>query len=375
MSSKPGSGGPRLRRLNMGQVFIILAVISAVVTIIIFKSVITPKTPEKVELKTRPLVVATHQLFAGEIITGESVRIVDWPSEHYPQADVYEDANKLIGRAVKTDIYSGEPIYRPSLAGEESQGGLPVVIPRGYRAMTVLVTENKGVGGFVKPGDRVDVLGTFTFTIPDATQKAISKRAGFLYQDSFQSTQTVLQDVLVLATAQTMYEKKSAIEEGLNEGGGEASGGEQGNAGSAPPPPADAPPGPDPTAGKVVSSVTLAVTPEQAEKLALTEVRGDLRLALRPDDEHEQEHLLGASADDIMPLKGLFEKAISIVSNLDPSLLSGDGEDSESSVPDAPPPPPPSSVVNMPPPPGLPPAGPEHNIQVIEGTTTSSVSF
>lgn len=370
MSSRPGgTGGPRLRRLNMGQVFIILAVVSAVLTIIIFKSLIS-KPPEKVEIETRPIVVAAHHLFAGEILKPESLRVVDWPADYYPETDVYEETGKLVGRALQKDIYSGEPVFRLSLAGEDSQGGMPVVIPPGHRAMTILVTENKGVGGFVKPGDRVDVIGTFRFVIPEETQKAIAKRSGILYQDSFEVSQTVLQNVLVLATAQQMYEKKNALEAGLQ--GAEANNPQAGQqaAGGANTLPTD-----DPTTGKVVSSVTLAVTPEQAEKLAFTETRSELRLALRPENEHEKETLLGASADDIMPIKQLFDKAMKMISDLDPALLGQDEEDELM----PPPPPPPPPVAELPPPPPmmeeLPPPEPAHTVQVIEGTTTSSVSF
>lgn len=361
MSSRPSSGGPRLRRLNMGQVFIILAVISAVLTIVILKNLMSNKvvSEKEVKIETKPIVVATSQIFSGEPITSGNVKVVDWPTDHYPEADVYKDLRKIKGRVAKTTIFSGEPVFRLSLAGEESRGGMPVVIPSGQRAMTILVNENKGVAGFVKPGDRVDVIGTFEFDIPEETQKAISGKSGMLLEDSLHATQTVLQDVQVLAIAQDMYSKKSVIEEGM-EGDKEKEKEKDEKK--------DTKKTKDATKAKVVSSVTLSVTPEQAEKLAYAEARGELRLSLRPENEHEQVQLLGAFGNDIMPLSSLYEKALSFTAGLDPDLLTGGfsggpGKAAEASQ-DVPPI---ASTASF--------APAARNVEVIEGVSKSSVSF
>lgn len=351
MSSRPGgSGGPKLRRLNMGQVFIILAVVSAVLTIFVFKSLMSNKAPQKqVEVKTKPLVIASQQLFSGEVITPESVKVVDWPEEYYPEGGVYTNTKKLYGRVVKESLHAGAPVFKMNLAGEDAKAGMPVVIPPGHRAMTILVSENKGVGGFVRPGDRVDVIGTFRFEIPESTQKAVAEKSQILYQDNLNISQTVLQDVLVLATAQKMYQKESALEAGMKgekkKDDDKAS--SEGN----------------PTEGKVVSSITLAVTPEQGEKLALTENRAQLTLALRPFNDHEEMDLLGAADDDILPLADLFERAFRAAASLGPDLLAG-GKEDEIPPPDLMP-----STADLGPPPVM------HDIQVIEGTESSNVSF
>lgn len=321
MSARPNAGGPKLRRLNMGQIFIILAVVSAILTIIVINSLMgNQSAPQKSELKTKPLVVATQQLLSGEIIGPGSIKTIDWPVDHYPKgANVYEDPNKLLGRVVKRDVYPGEPVYRLSLAGEESSGGLPVVIPHGYRAMTIQVTETKGVGGFVKPGDHVDIIGSFEYDISESAKRAASDRAGFLLQDRLQIAQTVLQDVQVLAIAQEMYQKTaSSVEKVSLKDGNQA---ESSDAQASQTSQAS----PDSVKPKLVSSVTLAVTPEQAEKLAFADSRADLRLVLRPENEHEQVDVLGVVPEDVIPLKKLYEKATELAGlGWDPALLAAD---------------------------------------------------
>src|SRR5690606_36281457 len=111
--------------------------------------------------------------------------------------------------------------------GLAEQPGLTFSIPPDKRAVSVGVNEVIGVAGFVKPGDRVDVLATFD--------------RNFSGQDM---TTTILQDVQVLATAQ---ETES-----------------------------------DPEKAEVTTTVTLAVSLDEAERLTLAEERGTLRLVLRP---------------------------------------------------------------------------------------------
>lgn len=356
MSARPGSGGPKLRRLNMGQIFIILAVVSAVLTIFVFKSMMSDKTVQKVEApKTKPLIVASQHLFPGEVLSNDSIKIVQWPEEQYPTESVYAEPTALIGRVLKNELYPGQPLYRQNLAGEDSRGGMPVLIPKGYRAMTVMVSENKGVAGFVKPGDHVDIIGVFEYQIPEVTQKALVAKSGTLLEDSFSISQTVLQDVQVLAIAQEMYEKKSKIQEGVQQGAAQTN---QAAQQSAPAAPTEPPPPP----ARVVSSVTVAVTPEQAEKLAIADSKADLRLTLRPEDEHEEVHLIGALREDIVPLANIYEKAIQILTGAGMSI-----EEEQAPMP---------SVAEVPPAlPIAPPPPPKREVQVIEGTTSTSVAF
>ncbi len=106
---------------------------------------------------------------------------------------------------------------------------------------------------------------------------------------------------------------------------------------------------------KVATSVTLAVTPEQAEKLFLAEQQGVLKLALRNYDDHILTDLLGTFPNDLLSLDVVMSK-----------LLGGGGFPSMSALSPMPSPGP-SEPMAQP--------TPSHTVQVIEGTTINSVGF
>lgn len=296
--------------IKTGHLFIGLAILMGVMTMFLFGG----KKPVKVEkaqakILTQSVVVPLVPISAGKMLTINDVTSVKWPSEFLPKGNIFEDPYQVVGRMAKQDLFPGEPVFIEKLSGSNTTGGMPAMIPRGMRAVTIAVTEIKGVAGFVKPGDRVDVLTTFE---QDKTDGGGQK---------LHIIQTVLQNVLVLASAQTMVdEDKYSIDtpEGVTRG--EAT-----------------PKVEDPAADKdkkdkvsekdekkqeaerekeakreekerkeaekaarLVSSVTLALTPEQAEMLALAEESGDLRLSLRSEADHIITKLSGLSSDELM---------------------------------------------------------------------------
>jgi pilus assembly protein CpaB len=221
-----------------------------------------------------------NNMTAGNTITSEDIRVVPWPEKFLPKNAYFENPQDVVGRLVRSDITAGEPVFKEKLAGDKSSGGLPVLIPAGYRAVTVGVSEIKGVAGFVKPGDRVDVLGTFQDKGTDNEEIRITK--------------TVLQNVLVMASAQQMIREGDAQAEEPDFLKEEDTAG----------PDADAKKGKKKRSdseiekarkerakerkeqekrAKSVSSVTLALTPEQAERMTLAEESGEIRLVLRAE--------------------------------------------------------------------------------------------
>jgi pilus assembly protein CpaB len=178
------------------------------------------------EVVSRPVVVAAGNLTAGMILKLTDLQIRDWPENIIPDGS-FSIAEVLEGRAVETDVTTGEPILTTKLAPEGSGGGVSSMIPPGMRAMTVAVNVVSGVGGFILPRTRVDILVTVAST---DTKKE-------------KTTKIILQNVEVLAVDQT-YDKNDN----------------------------------DPI---TVKSVTLLVSPEDAEKLALAANEGKLQLTLR----------------------------------------------------------------------------------------------
>jgi Flp pilus assembly protein CpaB len=279
--------------IKPGQLYIGLAVIMAVLCGLVMQGGLRSKpkasNPSLAAYKpepTTPVVVATYPAHAGDVLKPDQLHIVDWPVKLLPVGHTFRDLTQLAGTALKADLYQGEPVFQEKLASTQSTGGLPVLIPPGLRAMTVAVSEVKGVAGFIKPGDFVDVLATFELT--DNNQKD-------------QLTKTVLQNILVVATAQDMVKNDLPKPEDVptpeaNSADPPAKGATPSVAASADPAnkeksktandkktaDADKPDDEKPTA-RLVASVTLALTPAQAERLTLAEDTGNIRLILRPD--------------------------------------------------------------------------------------------
>ena len=176
------------------------------------------------------VVVAARDLPPGTRLGAEHLMHADWPRDS-SMSGFSSDMKAMESRVITVSVARGVPILEAKLAPPGTKGGLSAVIAEGKRAMTVKVNEVVGVAGFALPGNLVDiVLNTQDIAAaPDQKTAAISK--------------IVLEQILVLATAQEA--------------------------------------GRDETKPKVVSAVTLEVTPEQAEKLDLGRSIGTLSLVLR----------------------------------------------------------------------------------------------
>jgi len=197
------------------------------------------------KIVTRQVVVAATTLSLGTTLRVENLQVKEWPENLVPEGS-FQEVKELEGRVIKSEVSAGEPILNTKLAPAGSNGGVPSLIPPGMRAMTVAVNIVSGVGGFILPKTKVDVL--LTVTPSNEKLETISKM--------------ILQNVEVLAVDQT-YAKAND----------------------------------DPV---VVKSVTLLVTPEEAEKLALTGNEGKLQLTLRNTTDAELAYTTGISLKQLL---------------------------------------------------------------------------
>ena len=185
--------------------------------------------PTKVTaMATQPVVVAAADLALGSEIKKDDLTIVNFPQGHAPEG-AFGRPQDVIGRGVISPIVKNEPIIPGKLASKEAGSGLPPIIPEGMRAVSVRVNEVIGVAGYVLPGTRVDVLTTQNPT--NQPQDVTSK--------------VILSNVQVL-TAGTRLEQDQDKQKPIQ-----------------------------------VTVVTLAVFPDQAERLALASTEGKIQLALR----------------------------------------------------------------------------------------------
>ena len=183
---------------------------------------------ETSRLQTVGIVVALVDIPLGSTINPNQVGISAWPKETYPK-DAFANAKSTEGRMALRDFVRGEPIVESKLvpAAGAGSGILSLKVPAKMRAFSVKVNEVVGVGGFIIPGSRVDVV--VTISAGQRQQEQISK--------------IVLENILVLAAGQVIEQKESKP--------------------------------------VTVNTVTLAVTPEDSEKLALASNDGKIQLVLR----------------------------------------------------------------------------------------------
>jgi pilus assembly protein CpaB len=210
---------------RLGFALVAALIISLSVTSIFYVRMI--RTQGGARPKTRSIVGAKVALQPGTPIAAENLTEISWP-QNVALDGLIEKPEDVAGHVLIYAVAANEPVMRRDLASSSSLG-LAAKIPDGMRAAAVKTNEVMNVAGFILPGSRVDVL----VTLRGETTSA-----------STTTTRTVLQNVQVLSTG-TKTE-------------------------------------PDPSGRpENVTVVTLLVTPEQSEKLALAQNQGTIQFVLR----------------------------------------------------------------------------------------------
>lgn len=197
-----------------------------------------PAPEPVVKFETIDVLVANQDLSAGTTLKAGDVRWQMWPAASagpntIRKSDRPDAVEQLTGYVVRTSFVSGEPIQEQRLVKANAAGYLAAILPTGMRAIATEINTETGAGGFVVPGDRVDIILT-------RRDREAEKRTGV---ESYVS-ETILNNVRVLAIDQTVEDKNGQ---------------------------------------KVVigKTATLELAPRQAETLALGKQMGTLSLALR----------------------------------------------------------------------------------------------
>jgi pilus assembly protein CpaB len=105
-------------------------------------------------------VAPLQTLQAGEVLSAVNLAMVDWPAST-PLDGAFSRTADIFGRAILFPLSKGQPILERDLSAAGSGTGLASKIPDGMRAVALRSDEVVGVAGFLVPGSRVDVLGTF----------------------------------------------------------------------------------------------------------------------------------------------------------------------------------------------------------------------
>ena len=173
------------------------------------------------------IVVAAQNVALGSRLAEADLRLAPWPRA-VPLAGSFQKISDVVGRGVVVPMIPNEPVLDSKLAAVGGGAGLTAAIPEGMRAVGVKVNDVIGVAGFVLPGSRVDVV------VSGSPNK----------NSEVEMSKVILENVQVLAAGQNVTSDVNGKPQN-------------------------------------VQVVTLVVTPEESQKLALASVDGKIQLALR----------------------------------------------------------------------------------------------
>jgi pilus assembly protein CpaB len=191
------------------------------------------------QIVTDEVLVAARDLQVGAKVTPGDMRWQTWPTEALASGYVIKDQTPdamiaMQGALVRSAMMRGEPITNGKVIDTTSAGFMAARLGKGMRAVSVSISPETGAGGFILPGDRVDVIVTH-------------ESRNDTGRDSIVVSDTVLANVRVLAIDQAFGETNDDTGEKIAVG----------------------------------KTATLELTPKQAETLARSQAMGDLWLSLR----------------------------------------------------------------------------------------------
>jgi len=202
---------------------------------------------------TQSIFVAMEDIAFGESVTSQVLRLEEWPKGKVPEGALSK-IEDVEGRRTRTILYAGEPLLeRKLLAKGDSGPGVSNRIPKGYRVISVQVDKVSGSSSMILPGDRVDVMLYLTRSPGSGTYQA--------------TTRTILQDVKVFAVNDVV-----GLESDQND------------------------------TSIVAQTISLLVTPEQAQQVMLATEMGKIRLVMRSPEDQDQPEVGDSTVSDIFGL-------------------------------------------------------------------------
>jgi len=196
---------------------------------------------------TAPVWVVMADIKRNDLLTMQNLKLEQWPKEKIPPGALskLEDVD---GKRAKVALWSGEAILDKKIIGKNEQD-ISSEVPPGFRLFTVSADGISSHGGLLHPDDRVDVL------------VYVAKTTGI----AVTGTKTILEDILVFAVNDQVRTADDKANESIN-----------------------------------AKTVTLLVTPGQAEKLALANQIGKISLVMRGPSDKGSSSPNGTTLKDIL---------------------------------------------------------------------------
>ncbi len=230
-------------------VLIVVALAAAGLTVFLIRNYLADQVPPPQQqpvatIASIHVLVAERDLPAGTILNPEAFRWQPWPkkaiNENYVQRkDGTDPIKELTGAAVKRIITAGDPIIRQKLVSPDTPGFLAGVLPPGTRAISIPISGPDAASGFILPGNLVDLVLT--------QQHGVTLTSGA--QASRLVSETIMEKLRILA-----------IDQSVDDSGAQA---------------------------RIGSTVTVGVSPKEAEIITVAKRMGTLSLLLRSLTEPE----------------------------------------------------------------------------------------
>ncbi len=230
------------------SIMLLIAVALGLVTAKVGWDLINKKNTAADGMKTVKVVVAKRDLDAGTQIEAADLLTTTWPAETAPK-NAFSEVKDVVGRTVVGLLVANQPLLDGLMAPIDSPGGLQALVPEGMRAVTVEVNESSGVAGLLVPGARVDVISTLR------TDKDVVAR-------------TIVENVKVTAVGHKMVRD------------------------------------PRDESGAQVRTVTLVMSPKNAEAIELASTSGRPRLVLRGAADNTSTASPGISMAELIGVNG-----------------------------------------------------------------------
>lgn len=197
------------------------------------------------KIVTQPVIVATQDIPEGAAIDRMALELAEWPAAAVP-VGAYASLDSVVGRVARVPVFPGEPIVPGRLAPMGTGPGLELKIPPGQRAMAVRIDDVAGISGLLQPNSRVDVLVTLA---SPGGGKQVSK--------------VFMENMRVLSVGTEIQRDASGKP-------------------------------------KHATTVTLGVTPDEAERLAVAMREGSIQLVLRGYGDPDAVRTAGATSTDVL---------------------------------------------------------------------------
>jgi len=200
------------------------------------------------EVDMQNVIVTREDIAAGTAIEERAITRIAVPRK-YRQPQTFPAIEEVAGRVAVVPIPAGSQVSGGMLADAGAEA-LSFEVPRGRRAVAITVTDETGVGGLVRPGNFVDIVGTFEFGRPIGYEQGRVR-----YADEKTEIRTMMQNVFVVAVNRELRRERI-----------------QSETGAAPP---------QSQSQRTLRTVTVLVEPQRVQELILAQEIGDLTLSLR----------------------------------------------------------------------------------------------